>query len=49
MTSNDRINYYNKERNSIPYELISISSTNELMLIGAQYLKELETTKSSIL
>ncbi|CAD8113121.1 unnamed protein product [Paramecium sonneborni] len=51
MTSKDRIQYYEEQQksNSIPFELISISSTNELMLIGAQYLKELETTKQQIL
>ncbi|CAD8115734.1 unnamed protein product [Paramecium primaurelia] len=51
MTSKDRIHYYEEQQksNSIPFELISISSTNELMLIGAQYLKELETTKQQIL
>ncbi|CAD8193596.1 unnamed protein product [Paramecium octaurelia] len=51
MTSKDRIHYYEEQQkaNSIPFELISISSTNELMLIGAQYLKELESTKQQIL
>ncbi|CAD8097754.1 unnamed protein product [Paramecium primaurelia] len=51
MTSKDRIHYYEEQQkvNSIPFELISISSTNELMLIGSQYLKELESTKQQIL